>query len=492
MDIKYWSMTSAPFLSGSTLWIVIAGAGAALFAVCLIATFAVLSKRKKARRIPQAEETAEPQAEEPVTVVAPVVVQPAEQATPVVVQPVAPVVVQPAEQATPVVVQPVAPVVVQPTVQAAAAQPVPSAPDAAVPTNGEQPGVTVVVERNGQIYAGEERRRPRGEGDAYGGPERRGARNDSGGYGESERRAPREEYGYGEDRRSRGEYAYYGPDRRRPRDGYTYTGPERRHIRPDYIQDSDLVRRAAEAAADEVARIFGRNAPQGYGQSYPPPYGQPYPPPYGQQQYYPPPPYGQPYPPPYGQQQYYPPPGQPPYGQPQTPANANNITLVVPNAQAGQQQGQAPVSNPVPPPALTEPEKPAEKESDQKSVFSITRREIADETRRTGGPDVSVQERPEPTIPYSLKTCGYTYALLYASDGSVGMTVSLSEENVTEIRRFHPDVRKPSFPKGENWYFVPVDGTFAGKEAVFTVLAIARRFVETKYAAAIAAKRKKG
>ena len=119
--------------------------------------------------------------------------------------------------------------------------------------------------------------------------------------------------------------------------------------------------------------------------------------------------------------------------------------------------------------------------NDYYTDFAITRREIIADTRAIGNEDIVVLERVEPQMPVSLKYKGKTYAILYGTDRGVMMVVKLSDGFADKLAVKHPEIRRAKFPAGANWYYVPVDGAFDGKEAVYTVLNASYRYVLIKY-----------
>jgi len=119
--------------------------------------------------------------------------------------------------------------------------------------------------------------------------------------------------------------------------------------------------------------------------------------------------------------------------------------------------------------------------SDYYTDFAITRREIIADTRAIGNEDIAVLERAEPQMPVSLKYKGKTYAILYGTDRGVMMVVKLSDGFADRLAVKHPEIRRAKFPAGANWYYVPVDGAFDGKEAVYTVLNASYGYVLVKY-----------
>ncbi|MCL2371076.1 MAG: hypothetical protein FWC80_07620 [Firmicutes bacterium] len=119
--------------------------------------------------------------------------------------------------------------------------------------------------------------------------------------------------------------------------------------------------------------------------------------------------------------------------------------------------------------------------ADYYSDFAITRKEIIEDTRSLGNPDIGIFERAEPQMPASLKHKGKTYAILYGTDRGVMMVVKLSDAYADKLSVKHPQIRRAKFPAGANWYYVPVDGAFESKDAVYAVLNVSYGFVLVKY-----------
>ena len=136
----------------------------------------------------------------------------------------------------------------------------------------------------------------------------------------------------------------------------------------------------------------------------------------------------------------------------------------------------------------TEPAR-AEAAEKSKAGFSITRREIADDARRIGDPGISVIERPsQPQLPMSLKHRDKTYAMLHGTENGVMMIVRIADQYAGELAKIHPEICRARFPRGANWYCVPIGGVFKDKESVYQVLDAARGFVAQKSAARSAVK----
>ncbi|MCL2556240.1 MAG: hypothetical protein FWE03_04395 [Firmicutes bacterium] len=104
-------------------------------------------------------------------------------------------------------------------------------------------------------------------------------------------------------------------------------------------------------------------------------------------------------------------------------------------------------------------------------IFPLTRIEIADETKRANISGVEVVERyDKPAAPTSLKINGKTYAMLHGTDMGISMTVKIPDAYAHELCRKHKRVQTAKFPKGANWYHVPIDESFETKEQVYRIL----------------------
>jgi len=111
--------------------------------------------------------------------------------------------------------------------------------------------------------------------------------------------------------------------------------------------------------------------------------------------------------------------------------------------------------------------------------FSITRREIADDTLKLNDPNITVKERPdEPQLPMSLNYKGFTYAMLHGTEAGVVMIVKIADAYAAQLALRHPEICRARFPRGPNWYYLPIDYTFRDKESVYEILGAARAFVD--------------
>jgi len=121
-------------------------------------------------------------------------------------------------------------------------------------------------------------------------------------------------------------------------------------------------------------------------------------------------------------------------------------------------------------------------------TFFITRREIAEDTRGLGNPDLTIKEYPyQPQLPTILKCKDRTYAMLYATDRGVLIIARLTDAYAEELICKYPGVRRASFPRGANWYCVPVEKAFTDKEEVYRILFEARAFLNLRAERQVAA-----
>ena len=67
--------------------------------------------------------------------------------------------------------------------------------------------------------------------------------------------------------------------------------------------------------------------------------------------------------------------------------------------------------------------------------------------------------------------------MVYGTDTGVTMIVRIDGDYADALIVKHPEIHRPKFPKGANWYYIPIDGAFDSKEAVYEILNAAREFV---------------
>jgi hypothetical protein len=103
------------------------------------------------------------------------------------------------------------------------------------------------------------------------------------------------------------------------------------------------------------------------------------------------------------------------------------------------------------------------------SLSAMGRKELVDEMCRAY-PSVKVKRHGNPRVPVSLIYNGKTFAMLYAGDENVVLTVCIADAYAEELLLTHPDVRRSSFPSRPNWYDVNESYTFTGREDILKIL----------------------
>ena len=113
--------------------------------------------------------------------------------------------------------------------------------------------------------------------------------------------------------------------------------------------------------------------------------------------------------------------------------------------------------------------------------FWITRKDIVKDVGLINKEDISAVEHPQnPQLPTSIKWKTKTFVLLYASDEGPLMIARIPDELAKQLASNNFNVRRADFPKGNNWYSIPVKGTFEDKESIYKVIAEAQEFVANK------------
>jgi len=136
---------------------------------------------------------------------------------------------------------------------------------------------------------------------------------------------------------------------------------------------------------------------------------------------------------------------------------------------------------------MQEPQAVVKEECSCKSF--LTRHDIVDEARKSGGFDISVVEHPEQLHqPVLLKWHGKTYSMLYGTDLGVIIIIKLANEYAEALRATYPDICRAHFPTESHWYYLPVNGAFPDKESVFEIIHASRDFVASNLAEAEASK----
>lgn len=117
---------------------------------------------------------------------------------------------------------------------------------------------------------------------------------------------------------------------------------------------------------------------------------------------------------------------------------------------------------------------------DNKIDFTLTRAELVERVKSANTPDTeAILREDRPALPASLNVSGKTYAMVYEKKGEVSVTLRLSEESADKLSVHHIQMCRARFPRGANWYVMPIDGSFYGPDEVFEILDMSRAFVES-------------
>jgi len=120
----------------------------------------------------------------------------------------------------------------------------------------------------------------------------------------------------------------------------------------------------------------------------------------------------------------------------------------------------------------------------EQSTTEITRQEIMDRARAMNDTNITVCEKQnDPRCPYTLKWQKKTFIMMYGTDKGVILIARISDEYASQLGNFH-NVTRAKFPRGDNWYVIPVDSTFTTKESVYKIIDTACDFVKAKISAA--------
>ena len=109
--------------------------------------------------------------------------------------------------------------------------------------------------------------------------------------------------------------------------------------------------------------------------------------------------------------------------------------------------------------------------------FSITRQEIIAYAISQDPEKITAKDTLDPQFPYSLKWKTKSIAMLYGTDKGVLMTTRIHEDAAKDLGKKH-DVQVAKFPRGKNWYFIPIDDTFHNKEQVFEIVHMALGYAQ--------------
>jgi hypothetical protein len=84
-------------------------------------------------------------------------------------------------------------------------------------------------------------------------------------------------------------------------------------------------------------------------------------------------------------------------------------------------------------------------------------------------------------LPMSLKYAKHTFVLLYGTEEGVLMVIRLGHEYADELAKDHPEICRAHFPAGSDWYYLPIDGAFLSKPAVYEVIDYSMDSIKKRY-----------
>jgi predicted DNA-binding protein (MmcQ/YjbR family) len=110
----------------------------------------------------------------------------------------------------------------------------------------------------------------------------------------------------------------------------------------------------------------------------------------------------------------------------------------------------------------------------------FSRKRIIEEVLRIDNVNITIKIRnDQPELPASLNYMKRTFAMLHGTDHGVVMIVKISDHCAHELSKYHPHVRKSLFPRGANWYYIPIDDSFETEDEVFNILYKAMNFISS-------------
>jgi|GEM_PF-6973023 len=92
-------------------------------------------------------------------------------------------------------------------------------------------------------------------------------------------------------------------------------------------------------------------------------------------------------------------------------------------------------------------------------------------------------------LPVKLEVEHHAYALVYEkmhfsikgeTNLYLQLILKLGDKELSEIKAEHPNTIKAKFPKGDDWYLVPIDATFERTSQIYSLINKARRYVIKK------------
>jgi len=112
-------------------------------------------------------------------------------------------------------------------------------------------------------------------------------------------------------------------------------------------------------------------------------------------------------------------------------------------------------------------------------IQQITRQEIVEEFRRIKDTSLEIVDRfDNPRLPSSLKHKGKTFASMFGTDMGIILVAKLPQDVADVLAKNHRDFGPSSFPKGKNWYALPIGSSFKNKADVIDVLLASYEFIK--------------
>ena len=109
--------------------------------------------------------------------------------------------------------------------------------------------------------------------------------------------------------------------------------------------------------------------------------------------------------------------------------------------------------------------------------FSITRQDISAFAMNQDPEFITLKEKPDPQFPYSLKWKNKTFHMLYGTDKGVIMIARLREQDAKGLSKRH-NIQPSKFPRGKNWFVIPIDNTFTNREQVTDITLMAIDYIQ--------------
>ncbi|MCL2570145.1 MAG: hypothetical protein FWE16_02975 [Firmicutes bacterium] len=133
------------------------------------------------------------------------------------------------------------------------------------------------------------------------------------------------------------------------------------------------------------------------------------------------------------------------------------------------------VDKPVPTPIVTPV---AVTSTEPTQVKGVTRMDILADMRQVNDPTLEILDRFDcPRQPSSLKYKSKTFAFLYGTDLGIILIALLPEETSARLAKECPEFGKSTFPKGKDWYQLPIAESFT-KEFINEILIASFNFAK--------------